>query len=435
MIDAPFFRDLRTASWRNVPFGVEEEEGTAGRKNVVHNYPDRDLPWVEDMGKQGPVLRLTGFLVEGGGDYGGTGSVLSQRERMLKAVETAGDGELVHPTMGHFLDMALLDFHHEAVKDQGGVIRLRFTFMRSGNQIFPSVKTGAAAGTIGAVTALRTSAATSFASQMGAVGMGQVQTVTAAADSWSATVRSSVASATSLLRLTANMKGDIGRYVGESLGVDLKVAESVSELIGAGSAARQATEAALASLKTASGLLNIAGISSAVFAVSASVLNANPDPRQAVASLTAAADAPAKAQPTPDGTATHAAMTGIFRAASVAALAESTAIYQPVSYDDAAALRATVTSLIDAEMLVAGDAGLDDLYSALQAVKTSVTQDLTQRMATKVKMMDVTMPLPMPSLVLAQRLYQDASREGELVLDAGPIHPAFMPPKFRALAR
>jgi prophage DNA circulation protein len=41
----------------------------------------------------------------------------------------------------------------------------------------------------------------------------------------------------------------------------------------------------------------------------------------------------------------------------------------------------------------------------------------------------------MPALSLAQRLYQDAGRSDELVAEAVPIHPAFMPSRCRALAR
>jgi prophage DNA circulation protein len=36
--------------------------------------------------------------------------------------------------------------------------------------------------------------------------------------------------------------------------------------------------------------------------------------------------------------------------------------------------------------------------------------------------------------VWAQRLYQDSSREPELVNEGNPIHPCFMPTEFNALA-
>jgi prophage DNA circulation protein len=34
---------------------------------------------------------------------------------------------------------------------------------------------------------------------------------------------------------------------------------------------------------------------------------------------------------------------------------------------------------------------------------------------------------PRPSLTLAQRLYQDPSRDAELVLRTGAVHPGFLP--------
>ncbi len=39
-----------------------------------------------------------------------------------------------------------------------------------------------------------------------------------------------------------------------------------------------------------------------------------------------------------------------------------------------------------------------------------------------------------PALYLANRLYQDPTRAPQLVAEADPPHPAFMPPAFRALA-
>ncbi|HBA7856845.1 TPA: multidrug DMT transporter permease, partial [Escherichia coli] len=46
--------------------------------------------------------------------------------------------------------------------------------------------------------------------------------------------------------------------------------------------------------------------------------------------------------------------------------------------------------------------------------------------------MKVTSRSPQPSLALANRLYQDASRADELVQAVSPVHPAFMPLSFTA---
>src|SRR5579863_6803526 len=72
------FPYLRPASWKNVPFGVRETELAGGRKVTVHEYAFRDEQWPEDLGRRGRFVRVQGFLVDGGGQYGGQGSIQAQ---------------------------------------------------------------------------------------------------------------------------------------------------------------------------------------------------------------------------------------------------------------------------------------------------------------------------------------------------------------------
>ena len=116
-------------------------------------------------------------------------------------------------------------------------------------------------------------------------------------------------------------------------------------------------------------------------------------------------------------------------------MATASAQYQPTSYQDAQAMRATVCHALDHEMNIAGDEGLDETYAALRDLKIAVSQDLTARGANLSTVITVTSPLPVSSLVWAQKLYQDASREEQLVQSGNPIHPAFMPVSFQALAK
>jgi hypothetical protein len=46
----------------------------------------------------------------------------------------------------------------------------------------------------------------------------------------------------------------------------------------------------------------------------------------------------------------------------------------------------------------------------------------------------VNLQLPLPSLVIAHRLYLDASRSDQIAAESGAIHPAFCPVTFQALA-
>ncbi|MFD1557095.1 hypothetical protein ACFSHT_15950 [Paraburkholderia silviterrae] len=124
----------------------------------------------------------------------------------------------------------------------------------------------------------------------------------------------------------------------------------------------------------------------------------------------------------------------LFRRAAVVALCRAAANYQPASTTDAANLQATVTQLLDVEILVAGNQGEDNTFTALRALRAAVVQDLQARAAGLPGTIVVNVPAALPAPVLAQRLYRDPTRAAELVTESGAPHPAFLPPGFTALS-
>ncbi len=89
----PDGREVVGASFRGVPFFVDASERTGGRRAVVHEFPMRDQPFVDDLGRQARKFPIEGYVV--GEDY------MVDRDRLLAALEDrAGAGELVHPFYG-----------------------------------------------------------------------------------------------------------------------------------------------------------------------------------------------------------------------------------------------------------------------------------------------------------------------------------------------
>jgi hypothetical protein len=129
------------------------------------------------------------------------------------------------------------------------------------------------------------------------------------------------------------------------------------------------------------------------------------------------------------------ALASNLRCAACAALAATSARYQPVSYQDAQSVRRLVCGALDDETLRAADAGRDATYYALRALRAAVALDLAVRGADLAVLVEITMSAPMPSLAAAWTLYQDTTREPQLVASADPPHPLFMPLEFPALAR
>lgn len=86
-------RDLIGASFRGVPFLVEESQRSGGRRLVVNNFPFRPDPFVEDLDRLERKFPIVGYVI--GDDY------MTQRDALLVALEdTAGVGELLHPYYG-----------------------------------------------------------------------------------------------------------------------------------------------------------------------------------------------------------------------------------------------------------------------------------------------------------------------------------------------
>jgi prophage DNA circulation protein len=86
--------ELLPASFRGVPFFVESNELTLGRRVVRHEFPLKqvDPTFPEDVGRLGRSFSVDAIVL--GPDY------LSARNALLTALEVEGPGELVHPYYG-----------------------------------------------------------------------------------------------------------------------------------------------------------------------------------------------------------------------------------------------------------------------------------------------------------------------------------------------
>src|SRR5215475_12364591 len=114
---------LRPASWRGVPFFVDEAGGEVGRRFEMHEYPQRDTPWAEDLGRKQRRWTLAGYVL--GPGYMGT------RDRLRAACEQAGTGKLVHPYLG---DMTVVceGFRFRERDAEGGICRFDLAFAEPG---------------------------------------------------------------------------------------------------------------------------------------------------------------------------------------------------------------------------------------------------------------------------------------------------------------
>ncbi|WP_161993654.1 DNA circularization N-terminal domain-containing protein [Muricoccus nepalensis] len=204
--------NLRPASWRGVAFQVLGSEALFGRRVHVHEYPFRDQPWAEDLGRRSRAMLVKGFLI---GD-----DVAAQLEELQAAAEAKGPGTLVHPLRGEFT-VTLLNLAAADAWDEGRIVRLSMEFIETGARRFPGSVTNGAAEVDGVCEALDKVVGEGGAKALTATvseGYAGAQSVVQTARSYVATARGLVSSATGALRSVSAVAGmlglgDVGRFL------------------------------------------------------------------------------------------------------------------------------------------------------------------------------------------------------------------------------
>lgn len=385
--------DLRPASFRGVGFEVDASELGAGRRNQLHEYPQRDKPYVEDLGRATRELSFDAFVV--GPDY------VAQATRLLAALESPGPGTLVHPWLGT-LTVSLKDLGKVSFSAALGQARFSLSFIESGELTFPSTGTATQAQSRIAAGTLETAAGDSFASKFSVKG---VQDFVSAAAS-------------------GNLGSMLGIVSEGRLGAMLGYANSLAATATA--AIALVTNPATLGLKLL-GALGLSGLASTVAAWSSVV--------RGLARLSGSADlappaAPAVYTPSRQQAWTNqSAVNAIGRQALIAqavgasSLVGTAADTTRPSHAEMMAVRNELIAAIDAEALQADDG----VYDALMAARAAVWADLTTRARDSARLTTLTPAETMPALVLAYDAYEDAVREAELVARNAIRHPGFVP--------
>ncbi|EPM89748.1 hypothetical protein A3SM_03098 [Pseudomonas syringae pv. actinidiae ICMP 18886] len=151
---------LLPASFRGVGFFIEKAVVPVGRKGQLHEYPQRDEPYFESLGKQAQVHTLTAFIV--GRDC------FEQRDNLLQALEKDGAGELVHPWLGRMqVQVGQCSVTHTLT--EGGMVRLDLVFYPANPLKFPVSTLNTRRQLLGASESLLDSALRRYRSVMAVV--------------------------------------------------------------------------------------------------------------------------------------------------------------------------------------------------------------------------------------------------------------------------
>lgn len=383
---------LQKASFRNVPFEVESDDATFGRRVEVHEYPQRDMPYAEDLGRKARERNLTAFVI--GDDY------MARRDALVDAFEKAGAGELVHPYYGRMM-VTVTDIRVSHSLTEGGMCRFQISFIESGELAYPAAISATSTQSLQAVDALETSAIDDFTESFSIDNLPEFA-VNDALTGFNEALTSIDGALTSAGVVLGNPLALLSDDLADLMRTPAELASRFFGIYAKGDAV----------LSQVSGLGDINALN---------ILNTLTTLRLAglFSSYDAGGNTPARARM---ATNAHAINT-LVRQSLIAQSAGMVAAMPLPVYDDAMIIKNELLATIDTEIETANDTS----YLALKNLHTKTYADITARTPGAARLKEITPKAVMPALVLAYDLYEDAARDGEIIERNKVRHPGFVP--------
>jgi len=123
--------ELREASFRGFNFFVDGSQVAGGRRAIQHQFPNRETPYTEDLGRQAKSYQIEGHII--GTDY------LQAKKRLFEVFEKKGPGELIHPFYGSLMVQVGALNVSESMR-QGAIATFSVTCLELGDAKFPKGK-------------------------------------------------------------------------------------------------------------------------------------------------------------------------------------------------------------------------------------------------------------------------------------------------------
>jgi hypothetical protein len=115
------------ALFRSEIFFVETDSTGSGRRVAVHEYPKRNVPYAEDMGRAARTYQVQGYLI--GPFYH------ELKERLITALEKDGPGRLRLP-MYQDVEVMVQSYTVSENRERGGFCTIQMQFVEYGDPEF-----------------------------------------------------------------------------------------------------------------------------------------------------------------------------------------------------------------------------------------------------------------------------------------------------------
>jgi prophage DNA circulation protein len=116
---------LRPASFGNAKFHVEQQSRSSGMRAVVHEYPKRNEPFTEIMGKHAVRYQVTGYVI--GPNYH------LEKEQLVAVLERPEAAQLIDPYMPTQPLQCVCDrYSVTETRERGGYCTFEMSFVEVG---------------------------------------------------------------------------------------------------------------------------------------------------------------------------------------------------------------------------------------------------------------------------------------------------------------
>lgn len=122
-------QNLQPASYNAVQFHVDVNTRGSGRRNAIHEFPKRDLPYAEDMGRRARKFTVNAYII--GPNY------VPQRDALIAQLELESPGSLILPT-GLQQTQGQVNCDTYSVterRERGGICEFSIQFVEAGQDI------------------------------------------------------------------------------------------------------------------------------------------------------------------------------------------------------------------------------------------------------------------------------------------------------------
>lgn len=403
---------LRKASFRGIPFFVDSSSAAFGRRNVHHEYPSRDKPYTEDMGRKARQFTVEAYVL--GDDY------LSKRDALISACEQSGKGQLIHPYYGaKFVQVD--DCRVDERFSEGRIARISITFVEAGERIFPSSANDLFSKIAKAVENLKSKIESSFQTIYDVLNYPQF-------------VLNSVKDAVrTFSNVLTGIKGNLTGAYSEFFASARQIYDDVDSLIPDGKKLSPSIVASIVKINEISDdplevinayrtPLNFGGTN-----FGGKNLPGNTTKEKTLvlpvipSAVVALGGTPSRTQEQKN----IKALVSLVKCVTIAQMAPLAAEQSYTSLQDAIAARDEILTVIDQQM-ESGDVD-DEVYQALHEVRKSLSEALPSPNNDVPSLVPYQNLQTRPSLVITYDLYQKLDREADLISRNQVEHPGFVP--------